>query len=705
MIMNLKKITLGALLSVFSTSILFSAENAEVVETSEVEPEPVVYQIPEFTAKDSERDTSYGMRLPDILGAKIYQGKKISLAEFSEKPEIVNNNYRQAFSELPGLLVSETRNPSIVNVTYRGFGEPHESQNILTLKDGIPITSDLFGYPTTYFTPNLEAVERIELIRGGSSLLYGPQPGPVINYVTYYPPTEEGTLGGRTLNLVGTDDLFSTYNQIYGNQNGIGFIVDAYYSYSDGSSRNSAYDVYSTTGKFVVPASENNRWVFSYDVWTTESEEPELLSDAQYRGDREQDASDNEIEIDKYIVSATKEIFRDGFTYTGRNWFDYQDRTSYRGTEQKRLFRTWAHESRALIDWEANEIENNLAAGFLLYYTDSKWTRNLDNGDGIRDRRSDRNTYYGSIFAENKINLGDLTIAPAARVEFIELESDSDGNSGTYDDTYYEVVPLLGISSTYQIDNTQIYASIYQGYQSPNWDQVAPTDGSVIDGSPDATESYEVEVGVKGEFENGFNYDASLFYGLIDNKIEETDDDVFRNSGTVEFYGAEFAMNADIFKLAEIDDDHSLELHANLALLDAEITDSDVFNSNGDSLEGNTPGYAPDVVAKWGLTYRFKNTISTSLTGVYYDEHYHNDGNFGSEVPDQIPSYVVFDWNVDWQVHEHIKLIAGINNILDEDYYSRVRRVDTTSSVEGDVRRGIEPAPERNVYVGAEIKF
>ena len=693
-----KSALLAALLPFYSP--LLGAEGVQV--NNELDPP---YELPEYETKALEVD--YDMGLPDTLGAKIYQGKKTTVVDFSEKPEIANNNYRQALNEIPGLLVSEVRNPSIVNFTYRGFGEPHESQNVLTLKDGIPITSDLFGYPTTYFTPNLESIERVEFIRGGSSLLYGPQPGPVINYVTKLPPTEEGVFGGRTLNLGGSDSLFSSYNQLYGNHNGFGYNVDFHYRYSDGASRNSAYEVYSSAGTFVLPQSESDRWVISYDAWYTESEEAELLSDRQYREDRDQDASRNEIEIERYTLSATKEISREDITYTGRNWFSYQDRTSYRDSEQKRLFRTFAHESRALLNWEAHGITNDLAAGFLLYYTDSSWSRRPNNGAGPTDRRSDRNTYYGSLFAENKINLGNLTIAPAARIEFIELESDSTGTdldtdmTSSFDDTYSEVVPLLGLSTTYDIDATQIYASIFQGYQAPNWDQIAPTNGTTVTGSPDATTSYEVELGVKGPISNWLNYDASLFYGLIDDKIEEIDDDVYRNSGTVEFYGAEFAMNADLLKLAQVDDGtHSLTMHANVALLDAEITDSDV-----DGLEDNTPGYAPDVIAKWGLTYGFKDRIRTSLTGIYYDEHFHNDANYGIDVPDKIPSYVVFDWNVEWQFNNTIKFIAGINNLLDEDYYSRVRRVDTGSAVEGDPRRGIEPAPERNFYVGAELAF
>jgi Fe(3+) dicitrate transport protein len=38
------------------------------------------------------------------------------------------------------------------------------------------ISSDVFGYPEAYYNP-LEAVETIELVRGGASLQFGPQFG------------------------------------------------------------------------------------------------------------------------------------------------------------------------------------------------------------------------------------------------------------------------------------------------------------------------------------------------------------------------------------------------------------------------------------------------------------------------------------------------------------------------------------------------
>jgi Fe(3+) dicitrate transport protein len=159
--------------------------------------------LPEVTVRAERK----GPFLPDVEGTQIHQGKKTTSTTLGDLPPIQNNNYRQAFSQMPGLLVSEQQTPGHANINYRGVGDPHETGFLLTMKDGIPILSDWFGYPTSYYVPPLEAVERVDLSRGGSALLYGPQPGPVLNYVTPMPPaemTQSSSCGARISRRPGT---------------------------------------------------------------------------------------------------------------------------------------------------------------------------------------------------------------------------------------------------------------------------------------------------------------------------------------------------------------------------------------------------------------------------------------------------------------------------------------------------------------------
>ncbi len=129
-----------------------------------------------------------GPFLPDVEGAQIFAGKKTDNINPNLLPQINNNNYRQVLATTPGMVLAEESTP-LVSIGSRGF-DPHRMQFMQVLKDGIPIHADMIGYPEAYYTPPIEAVDRIELVRGGAALLYGPQPGGVVNYIMEKPPTD-----------------------------------------------------------------------------------------------------------------------------------------------------------------------------------------------------------------------------------------------------------------------------------------------------------------------------------------------------------------------------------------------------------------------------------------------------------------------------------------------------------------------------------
>lgn len=68
---------------------------------------------------------------------------------------------------------------------------PVQSVEMNVRQNGYNITGDLYGYPETYYTPALEAVERVEVMRGAASLQFGPQFGGVINYVMRQGPLDK----------------------------------------------------------------------------------------------------------------------------------------------------------------------------------------------------------------------------------------------------------------------------------------------------------------------------------------------------------------------------------------------------------------------------------------------------------------------------------------------------------------------------------
>jgi Fe(3+) dicitrate transport protein len=82
------------------------------------------------------------------------------------------------------------------------------------MQDGIPLEMDWIGYPTTYYIPVLQTLESVQMIGAASGLPYGPEPQPVINFISQPPSTRP--LAGTTEQVGGSNSLLSSFNKISG---------------------------------------------------------------------------------------------------------------------------------------------------------------------------------------------------------------------------------------------------------------------------------------------------------------------------------------------------------------------------------------------------------------------------------------------------------------------------------------------------------
>src|ERR1700749_5064439 len=160
------------------------------------------------------RQTRYAHTLPEVDGPTITVTKKTSVVQLNEVPTIIDNNQRELFDRLPGIVLAEQQNPTELNLSYRGLGNPQESEYVLLMQDGIPLEMDWIGYPTIYYIPVPQTIGSVQMIRAGSGLLYGPEPQPVINFISQAPSSRP--LAGTTEQVGGSNSLFSSFNKISG---------------------------------------------------------------------------------------------------------------------------------------------------------------------------------------------------------------------------------------------------------------------------------------------------------------------------------------------------------------------------------------------------------------------------------------------------------------------------------------------------------
>lgn len=659
--------------------------------------------------------------MPDVEGAKIYSGKKTSVVNIDEAPAIINSNYRQALSKTPGLLLSEESTP-LVSVGYRGLS-PHRSQFTQVLKDGIPIHADMFGYPEAYYTPPLQVVDQIEFIRGGGALLYGPQPGGALNYVTKTPyKGDPFTLVEE--NAGGSHGLYSNYSAITGTQNNLGYYAYGLHRQSQGfRDKNSQFEQWYGGSKFRYETSAESHWDIAMDAYNEEHGEPGGLTRTNFDADPAQTTRLNDkFELNRYAGSIGYETELSPESQISTKAFGgYYERLSWRQRSsgatfglapsganstsndiEDQKFYTAGAETRWKQDYAAFGSDNNTFTGGLLYYhvtsprLDKRGTT-ADAETGTVRRDTDRYLNYASLFMENLFRFDKLSVTPGARLENIwqGVKENVNVDKTTVplaNDDQFDFVPLLGLGTAYELsDRLEVYSNISQGYRPKIYTEAVPTgSGQTVNEDLNEGKSWQTDLGFRGNPTPYLFWDASVFYMEFTDQIGSVGStgQVIQNVGDARHQGAEVATEVNLIGLADslndtkyTDSVGKVNLFANAMLLDAKFSEGPNKNK--------TPQYAPDYIFKTGMEYNYQDKAKVRMAGTFLDDHFANDSNSASFL---VPSYKVWDLTTEFNVFkDDVSLFAGVNNIFDEQYFARVRS------------DGIDPADGRNYYGGIKM--
>src|SRR4051812_7167864 len=130
----------AALLTFAAIPSLFAQEAMTTV-TIEVTGEPVATPHPH---DDTRPKLDHIMR--EVSGTQITVTKKATVIKLDKEAPVENNNLQELFTKAPGLIVSEQQNPGQFNYSYRGLGNPQESEYALFLQDGLPLMAEWIGF-------------------------------------------------------------------------------------------------------------------------------------------------------------------------------------------------------------------------------------------------------------------------------------------------------------------------------------------------------------------------------------------------------------------------------------------------------------------------------------------------------------------------------------------------------------------------------
>jgi Fe(3+) dicitrate transport protein len=164
------------------------------------------------------------------------------------------------------------------------------------------------------------------------------------------------------------------------------------------------------------------------------------------------------------------------------------------------------------------------------------------------------------------------------------------------------------------------------------------------------------------------------------------------NTGSTRNRGAEFETSYDVLRWwpNSAPSEH-LSVFLNGSLLNARFTQSIIAGQ-----VGKIPAYSPNYVLKAGITWREDRgyKVSLMLNSVGSEYFQDSDEPIGS-TPARIPAYTVVDLAADYDIAPHWRLLAGVSNLTNRRYYSRV-------FIAGGL---LEPADSLAGYAGAAFEF
>ncbi|WP_233131484.1 TonB-dependent receptor domain-containing protein [Tenacibaculum holothuriorum] len=336
-----------------------------------------------------------------------------------------------------------------------------------------------------------------------------------------------------------------------------------------------------------------------------------------------------------------------------------------------------------------------------------------------------------ALFGEHIFKFSDkFSITPGFRLEYIKTESNGDfktilWNNGDLqtgvplpngintfrDDRIKErSFALFGIGASYKpTKSLEIYANVSQNYRSVTFNDIRTVSPTFkVDENIDDEKGGTADLGVRGRFKNILTYDVSGFALFYNKRIgvfwvssgPDTGDRLRTNIGDAFIYGLESFADVSLSNLFKFSSkDIALNYFVNLALTKSEYT-----KSLEKSVVGNQVEFIPNVNLKTGVKFGYKNFLSsvqfTHLSEQQTDASHANQSDlvgtpsFGAV--GTIPAYSIVDASFSYS-YKKWKLETGINNLLNESYFTR--------RATGYPGPGIIPSAPRSYYVTLQFKL
>ena len=703
-------------------------------------------ELDEVTVSD-ERAATFGItRLNSVEGTAIYEAKKSEVIIVEDiTANLATNNSRQIYSRVAGLNIWESDGAGVqLGIGGRGLS-PNRNSNFNTRQNGYDIAADALGYPESYYTPPIQAIDKIEIVRGAASLQYGTQFGGMLNFDFKEGPSHRPFIFS-TRQTVGSFGLFNSFNSVGGTKGKVNYYGFYDFKRSDGWRPNSDLEQHTAYASVRIDLSDKFSIKPEYTYMSYLAQQPGGLTDQQFEDDpRQSNRARNWFQVNWNLMALILDYQFSGYTKLNTRFFGLLagrdavgnlsriDRPDF-GGERDLLrddYRNWGNETRLMHHYHLGGKMSVLLAGIRYYsgFTHKRQGLGSDgsdpdfdylNPDDLEGSEFDFPSRNVSWFAENIFSLSDkFSLTPGVRYEYIRTEAD-----GYYKNRVEDLAGnvlldekieeqradersfiFFGLGASYkQSEDLEFYANFSQNYRAVNFNDIRVTAGSLkVDPDIEDESGYNLEIGVRGNNDNRLSFDVTAFHLSYQDRIgtvlrtepnpmfNNLVDRTIRyrtNVADAQIYGIESFIEADLYKLL-IDRSSQVKLavFSNLAIISAEYTESDETG-----IEGNEVELVPKFNFKTGLTFS-RGGFQAIYQFMHVAQQYSDatNANFTpTAIEGIIPAYQVMDLSLSYRYKKY-SVETGINNLADNHYFTR--------RATGYPGPGIIPSDGRSFYL------
>ncbi|MEG0411992.1 MAG: TonB-dependent receptor [Comamonas sp.] len=630
-------------------------------------------------------------------------------------------NLSESLGGVPGLQIKNRQNyAQDLQLSIRGYGarSTFGLRGVRLYVDGIPATMPDGQGSLSHI--DISSIDRVEVLRGPYSALYGNSAGGVVSVFTETPEGRPFAEGGVSFGSDGQQRFAAKA----GGQTaqGLSYVVSASRFLTDGYRDHSAADRNVANAKLSTAIGDDARLTITANTIKTDAQDPQGLTWAQYKANPRQSSGVAE----QYNTRKSLEQTQVGATYERRlNANHSVALTAYAGHRSMEQYQSIPPGPQAAASHAGGVIDMSRDYAGL----DARWTGKFDGAvipvtvtaglalDTVQEDRKGYKNFIGSQLGvkgsltrdeKNTITNTDpyvqatwklaptWTLDTGLRYSRVKFKVDDDFINGPTnpDDsgsaTHHQFLPVVALSHQLTSNDT-VYASAGRGFETPTLAEMSyrADGGSGMNTALQPSVSTQYELGYRQRLTGDIKgmWSAAVFHSSTDDEIVSDTSGggrtTYRNAGKTRRYGAELQ--------ADIQLSRQWDVQAAYTYLNATFR-----QQSGKATAGNMlPGLSKQNLFV-GVNYRPTAAWRLGISAQHAGKVYVNDAN-----SEAAPSFAIASASVgytrnlgDWTLNA----FARVDNLFDRQYVGSVIVNDGNN-------RYYESAPGRNWSTGVNLRY